>query len=270
MTSKKLSSFVAAAGAVVVLMAAMAPNASADSGATCTGGPVAPGVYSSLNITGACFLTAGKVMVQHNLTVLPGASLVGVAGGFGGGGSTLPPSPDLTVNGNLDVQANATLTLGCEPIAFNCSNDTSGFPGTLFTRDSIGGNLTAENAYQVVVHHTAIGGNVTVSGGGGGLTCANFQYGDFEDDIIGGNLTITGWQSCWLGFFRTTIMHNARFDGNTTADPDGNEIANNTILGTLSCSGNSPSPQTGDSLGGPSVVVGNASGQCNSPGMVIP
>src|SRR5579862_8943900 len=215
MTLKKLFGFVA----VVGVMAVMAPDASADSDATCTGGPVAPGVYSNLNIAGVCLLAAGKVTVQHNLTVLPGATLVGVVGGFGGGGSTLPPSPDLTVDGNLDVQANATLILGCEPIAFNCANDTSGFPGTLSTRDTIGGNLTAENAYEVVVHHTAIGGNVTVSGGGGGVNCANFQYGDFEDDIIGGNLTITGWQSCWLGFFRDTIMHNVDFNGNTTADP---------------------------------------------------
>jgi len=237
---------------------------------TCTGGSVAPSVYSSVTIAGVCTLDAGRVIVQHNLTVLPNATLVGVVGGFGGVGLPLPHSPDLTVNGNVDVQANATLVLGCEPIAFNCSNDTSGFPGTFSTRETIGGNLTAENAYQIVVHHTAIGGNVTVSGGGGGVNCAAFQYGDFEDDIIDGNLTITGWQSCWLGLFRDTIMHNVRFNGNTTADPDGNEIANNTILGTLSCSGNSPSPHTGDSLGGPSVVVGNASDQCTSPGLVLP
>ena len=266
-------SFVGTAAAVAVLVGASTGRAWADSDATCTSGPVAPGVYSNLNIAGVCFLAAGKVIVQHNLTVLPGATLVGVVGGFGGGGSTLPPSPDLTVNGNLDVQANATLVLGCEPIAFNCANDTGGFPGTLSTRDTIGGNLTAENAFEVVVHHTAIRGNATLSGGGGGVSCAlgfAAPYGDFEDDVIGGNLTITGWQSCWLGFFRDTIMHNAYFNGNTTADPDGNEIANNTILGDLHCDGNSPSPHTGDSLGGPSVLVGNASGQCNSPGLVIP
>src|SRR5271168_2934895 len=93
MTFKKLSSFVAAAGAAVVLMAAMAPNASAASDATCNGGSVAPGVYSNLKIAGVCSLDAGKVIVEHNLTVLPGATLMGVVGGFGGGGSALPPSP---------------------------------------------------------------------------------------------------------------------------------------------------------------------------------
>src|SRR5262249_22190910 len=112
--------------------------------------------------------------------------------------------------------------------------------------------------------------NVTVSGGGGGVSFCFANYGDFEDVIIGGDLTITGWQSCWLGIFRVTIMHNVYFNANTVADPDGNEIANDTILGDLHCSGNSPSTHTGDSSGGPSVVVGNASGQCNGSGATRP
>ena len=250
----------------VVLLGAGGSTAFAANDATCSGGPITAGVYSSLNITGACTVDKGPVRVLGNLTVLPGGSLVAIVGGFG----ATPPSPNLTVDGNLDVQANGTLVLGCEPIAFICANDPGPFPGIYATRETVGGNLTAENAYQVVVHHTAIGGNVTVSGGGGGVSCAAFQYGDFEDDTIGGNLTITGWQSCWLGFFRDTIMRNVNFNGNVTADPDGNEIANNTILGNLNCSGNNPSPHTGDSVGGPSTVVGNTNGQCNSPGLILP
>jgi hypothetical protein len=105
----------------------------------------------------------------------------------------------------------------------------------------------------VIVHHTGIGGNVRVSGGGGGVSCGFAHYGDFEDDIIGGDLTITGWQSCWLGMFRVTVMHNVYFNSNTVADPDGNEIGNDTILGDLHFSGNSPSTHTGASAGGPSV-----------------
>jgi hypothetical protein len=42
------------------------------------------------------------------------------------------------------VQANATLILGCEPIAFKCASDTSGFPGTLFSRDQIRGRGRVE------------------------------------------------------------------------------------------------------------------------------
>lgn len=83
---------------------------------------------------------------------------------------------------------------------------------------------------------------------GGVNSCTDFlpllgapPYGDFEDDVIGGNLTITGWLSCWLGWFRDTVMNNVNFDGNVSGDPDGSEMANNTVLGNLNCSGNSPS-----------------------------
>ena len=49
------------------------------------------------------------------------------------------------------------------------------------------------------------------------------------------------------------------------ADPDANEIANNSIGHNLNCAGNSPSPQIGDSGGGPNTVFGRANGQCNNP-----
>ena len=175
--------------------------------------------------------------VRHNLTVLPGATLVAVTGGIDGfGDGSL--SSDLTVGGNLDVQAGAVLYLGCEPVYNTCPNDPTAPPfpgvgGTYLTQHTVGGNLTAENAYQVVVHHTAI------------------------------NVTITGWQSCWLGMFRVTASNNVSLTGNTTADPDGNEIAHNTVLGNLSCSGNVPPNQAGDSAGGPNIVLGKASGQCS-------
>ena len=137
------------------------------------------------------------------------------------------------------------LVLGCEPIAFNCANDTGGFPDPLY-KGHDRGNLTAENAFEVVVHYTAIRGNATLSGGGGVSCALGFAapYGDFEDDVIGGNLTITGWQPAgWVS--SDTIMHNAYFNGNTTGRPRRNEIANNTILGDLHCDGNSPVPALG-------------------------
>jgi len=62
-----------------------------------------------------------------------------------------------------------------------------------------------------------------------------------------GNLTITGWQSCWLGVFPDTITRNVEFNENVNADPDADEIANNSIGHNLNCAGNSPNPQIGDS-----------------------
>ena len=177
------------------------------------------------------------------------------------------------------------MTLGCEPVYYPCQNDpqfVSG-PGTYLTQHTVGGNLTAENALGVVIHHTTVFGNVTLTGGGGGAACTTFvpalgapAYGDFEDVTISGSLTITGWQSCWLGVFRTRVAHNLTFESNVTVAlgftglPDGNEMQNNTVMGNLSCSANSPSPQVGDSGGGPSTVIGNVSGQCNNPLLVHP
>ena len=65
-----------------------------------------------------------------------------------------------------------------------------------------------------------------------------------------------------LGFFRNTVSNDGRFVGNKTADPDGNEFATNTIGGDLSCNGNNPAPQFGDSGGSPSTVGGHVRGQC--------
>jgi hypothetical protein len=264
-------SFADATAAVAVLVVATCGTAAAAGNATCSGGSIAAGVYSSLTIAGNCTVDSGPVTVQHNLTVLPGASLVALKGGVDGFG-TPPTSSDLTVGGNLDVQAGAILNLGCEPIYYSCPNDPNPFPGLYSTQHTVGGNLTAENALAVVIHHTNVLGNLSVTGGGGGVSCSSSlpalggapAYGDFENMSIGGQFSVAGWQSCWLGMFRDTVTHNVTLTGNITADPDGNEVAHNTVGGNLSCSGNVPSNQAGDSVGGPNTVLGNATGQCSA------
>jgi hypothetical protein len=268
---------VVAAIAIVLLVApsarvrASVDDDSGDDVATCSGGSVASGVYKNLNIAGVCTVDAGSVTVKHNLTVLPGGSLVAVVGGS----FSTPVGSDVTVGGNLDVQANGILVLGCEPAHFICSNDPDQSIGSYLTTDTIGGSLRAENALAVVVHSTAIGHNVSLIGGGGGVSCSSSlpalgapPYGDFEDNIIEGNLNIKGWQSCWLGVFRDTITGKVDLKDSVDADPDANEIANNFIVGDLSCTGNSPSPQIGDSGGGPNTVFGRANGQCANPALV--
>ena len=67
---------------------------------------------------------------------------------------------------------------------------------------------------------------------------------------------------------RLLVANNVDFNDNLTGDPDGNEIATNTIRGNLSCAGNSPSPQIGDSAGGQNDVFGHAHGQCVNPSLV--
>lgn len=50
--------------------------------------------------------------------------------------------------------------------------------------------------------------------------------------------------------------------GNTVVDRDGNEVVTNTIHCDLSCEGNDPAPQVGDSEGSPNHVTGVKTGQC--------
>jgi hypothetical protein len=132
---RRLFSYVAATVAVVFLVAASVGNASvaaragddSDGGdATCSGGSIASGVYKNLNIAGVCTVDAGSVTVKHDLTVLPGGSLVAVTGGFG----AFPAPSNITVGGNLDVQEGGLLNLGCEPIHFICANDPDQVVGT--------------------------------------------------------------------------------------------------------------------------------------------
>ncbi len=274
---RRLFNFVAATVAVLALVGASAgastPDASGGINGTCTGGSIPSGVYSNLSIAGVCTVDAGSVQVQQNLTVLPGGTLIAAYGGT----DTTRVGSNLNVGGNLYVRTNGILVLGCEPINFICYNDPDQSVGTYFTRDSVGGDLIAENALAVVVHISVVGHNVSLNGGGGGVSSCSESlpalggappYGDFEDMVIGGNLTITGWQSCWLGFFRDSITGSVSFNNNMTGDPDGNEIATNTIGGDLRCTGNSPSPQIGDSAGGQTDLFGHAHGQCVNPSLV--
>jgi hypothetical protein len=267
----------AATFAVVVLVGASAGASAGDASglgdATCSGGSIAPGVYSNLNIAGVCTVDAGSVKVKNNLTVLSGGTLIAAYGGT----DKVHVGSNLNVLGNLYVLTNGILVLGCEPVNYICYNDPDQKVGTYFTRDTVGGSLIAEDALAVVAHLDVIGQDVTMTGGGGGvsscsesLTALNGAppYGDFEDMIIGGNLTITGWQSCWLGVARDAVAQNVDFNDNLTGDPDGNEIVTDSIRGNLNCAGNSPSPQIGDSAGSLDNVFGHAHGQCANASLV--
>ena len=244
-----------ALGLVVPLLPGAASAASAATGnAACSGGPIAAGTYSSLTVTGFCSVDAGPVTVIKNLTLAPGAALNAAFGGS-----------DLNVGGNLTVGSNAILVLGCEPEAFACFNDPNAS-----TNDHVGRNLSADGALMVLAHHNAIGGNVTQSGGGGGVNCSTFPlgpdgppaYSTYEDNTIGGNASVTGLGTCWLGFIRNAVTRNVNFNSNVTFDPDGNEVVTNSVGSNLNCSGNSPAPQVGDSAGSPNTAGGKATGQC--------
>ena len=257
--TRLVGSAMAAAFAATLLTTGATFAAQPSAGMTCSGGTIPAGTYSSLTVAGPCAVDAGNVTVSGNVKVLGTGTLLVAFGGS-----------DLTVGGNLVIDAGGTGVLGCEPEAFTCFNDPDQNVGTLSAHVGIGGNLVSDGGLAILVHNASVGRNVVVDGGGGGLTCAPQllgvapAYGTFEDVHIAGNASITGFTSCWLGFFRNHVGRNVNFNDNVVLDPDGNEVATNWIGGNLNCSGNSPAPQTGDSHGNLNTVGGKATGQCVS------
>ena len=166
----------------------------------------------------------GNVVVKGDVTVTKGGALGANYPAFAAGA----PEGDANwmVNGSVNVGDGATLLLGCEP-AVNCVNTT---------HDVVKGNVSAEGALGVILHSTTVGGNVSYSGGGGGVNCnpgfgpfAFGVYSDVEDDVIGGNLMVSGLPSCWFGEFRTIIMGSDTVTQNRFADSDATEVANNEV-----------------------------------------
>jgi len=265
--------------------ASAAPTGAGNGGAhTCTGGNIAAGTYSSITVTGICYMPAGTIVVRHDLTVAPGALLDAVTPGDPPGKHPVVPAT-VRIGGNVFVGKGAVLVLGCSP-NISCSSP----PGISF--DRVGGNITAIGSLAVVIHSATIGGSVSVRGGGGGAAggansggCFNTkvfpipapwskdaalanpktgspQYTDAEDNFIGGNLTMVGVHTCWLGSLRNQVRGSLTYAGNVTSDPDGMEIDNNLMAGNMTCLNNDPAVQYGDSMAAPNIVGGSASGQC--------
>jgi hypothetical protein len=273
--------------------ASPAPPHNASHSYTCTGsngGVVPPGTYDSVTITGVCSMPAGTIDVRGNLTVAPGALLDAVTSGDPVANPLVPAT--LWVGGNVWVGRGAVLFLGCSP---NISCPMA------ITDDHIGGSLTATGALGVVVHSTSIGGDFSILGGGGGVvggvatgvcdgnpaavppvpapvpplwladpSLANGEgpgmplpvYSDVEDNVIGGNFTVAGLRTCWLGGLRNRVGGNTNFSANVMGDPDGMEMANNLVSGSLTCLANDPAVQFGDSGAAPNIVGSYGIGQC--------
>jgi len=244
---------------------------------TCTGTPDAPGLLagtyrSNVVVTGVCVVNGGATTVRGDLVIAPGA---GVNATFarndqpGGSGAS-----SLTVKGNVIVQRDGLLAMGCEPNASPCTDDPDpSNGGTLTGQNHVYGNVTEWKALGAIVHASTIGGNVTELGGGGGVSCdppfpglfgalQSPAFSDYEDNTIGGNLTVAGLQTCWLGMLRNNVHGNLGAFKNTMADPDAGEVLQNTVHGSIVCVANSPAVQFGDSGASPNVVSGHAVGQC--------
>jgi hypothetical protein len=239
---------------------------------SCSGGNIPAGVYGSMTITGSCFMPAGAITVHGDLIVAAGALLDATSPGDPAATPLLPA--DLSVTGDVKVGAGAVLLVGCSPFIF-CPSAV--------TDDHIHGNVTATESLAVLLHSVAVGGNVSMLGGGNGANCtsnppvwltdpslANGEgpgtplpvYSDFEDVTIGGNFSVYGLQTCWMGALRDQVGGDANFSGNTMGDPDAMEIDSDVVTGNMSCLSNLPAVQFGDSGAAPNLVGQTASGEC--------
>jgi hypothetical protein len=245
----------------------------------CNGGNIPPGTYISIYINGVCFAPAGTIVVRGNVTIAPNALLDAVTPGDPLKPQTPVVPATVLVGGNIFVQQNGVLALGCSP-NISCGNP----PGISF--DRVGGSVIATNSQAVVIHSATIRGNVSVVGGGGGaaggansgacfvapipapwseapgLVAGGPQYTDVEDSFIGGNLTVESQQTCWMGGLRNQVRGSLTYANNVTSDPDGMEINNNLMGGNMTCLNNDPAVQYGDGNSAPNLVGGSAVGQC--------
>jgi len=242
-------------GLVVASMFASVGTASAASPGwqfghvTCHGGKIKGGTYQSLTIAGNCTLTAkGTVHVKGNVVVRGHGIL-----------NTLTTGT-FNVDGNVSVLAKGIAGLGC--------NDEVGCPTE--SNDHIGGNLTGNDAWAVIVEQEHVGGRISIVGGGKTKNCSSTGllggpfFATVHDSTVGGNVFVSGLRTCWFGLIRTTVGGNVRVTKNRFGDPDANEIITNTIAGNLSCFNNSPAAQIGDSGGSPNTVGGKKRGECKN------
>ncbi|HZU19920.1 MAG TPA: hypothetical protein VE982_01750 [Gaiellaceae bacterium] len=230
----------------------------------------------NVQISGACAVIGGPAEVKGNLTVTAGSVLLATFGEtFNQPGS---PASTLTVDGSVMIQSGATALLGCFAASFPCFDDPSAEHPTLNSPVKIGGSLVSTEPLGVIVHDATIWGNVSQTGGGGGITCipsggfAAFGspvYSAYEDSTVAGWMSISDVNSCWLGVARVHIGQSLSVTNNQMEDPDAIEIVLNTIEGNLSCSGNRmvwDSAEMGNDLyprvWQPNTVEGTRMGQC--------
>jgi len=155
----------------------------------------------------------------------------------------------VTIGDGLFIEPGATFVLGSE-----------NHPGSTGT---INGGVHARHAASVQIHFATINGGVDVRGGSGPFGGPfEITWNAIEDNTINGGATVQGYNGFWFGFIRNTVNGSVNLNRNVLFDEDGNEYVTNTIRGNLSCAGNSPAPQVGDSQGSPNRVTGVKTGQC--------
>src|SRR4051794_9363358 len=226
------------------------------SGGVFTGDPetstfvtIPSGNYSSITVTGVCNVTPDAVItVSGNIDVAPGAIF----------DAQSAPST-ITVGHNVTAGAGSLLGLGCQSntahAPHQCAIEPDG--ASVIT---VHGNVTATDAFLVLLNGITVDKNVTLTGGGGG------DWAE-KNDTIGGNLTISDVNPDWLGLEFSTIGGNANLSNIWATDPgDGGfgavSVVVNTIGRNLNCSGLGPRLSGGIFDGEVNTVGHVTTGQC--------
>jgi len=238
---------------------------------SCSGTFANPGVLAgtytgNTTITGYCIVDGGPAIVTGDLILAKGAALNATyaLNDVAGSGTS-----SLRVTGDVEVSKGATLDMGCEPNHAPCTDST-----TLTGSDQVGGALSGRSALGIIVHASTIKGSVSQTKGGGGANCnppttgffsviGSPVFSDYEDNNIVGSLQVSGLQSCWFGALRNRVHQNVSYYHNLLAGPYASEVVSNVVLRDMSCVGNSPAVQFGDSAGRPNKVGVHATGQCS-------
>ena len=223
-------------GSLAIAAALALPTGSAMAAAsgpmpyTCAGGDIPSGNYASITVTGLCDIVPDAVInVVGNINVAAGAVL----------DAQSAPST-ITVGHNVTAAPGSLLGLGCQP-----SNTIGRFAGVPCAADPAGhttitvdGNITATDANTVLLRKLTVGGNVTLTGGGGEIPWS------IKGNTIGGNLTISDVTAEWLGVQFNWIARNATLTNITVLDTEhpGGKVAvvENTVGSNLNCMGLAP------------------------------
>ena len=167
---------------------------------------------------------------------------------------------------SLIVPAGQTCDLGIGPVRVLAGVQVGpgasfvlGFDGGPAT-GTIGGGIVADNAAQLIVHHAQINGGVTVQGGSGPFGCtqpfAPVCITLLQGNSINGGATINGYNGLFLGFIRNHVNGSVTISNNVQT-LDEIDIGSNVVHGSLTCAGNNPTENTGDSPGPtPDTVTG--------------
>jgi hypothetical protein len=227
---------------------------------TCSGGDFATGTfttipsgnYASITVTGSCNIEPGAVItVVGNINVVAGGVL----------DAQSAPST-IWVGHNVTAGPGSLLGMGCQPA--NTIGMFAGVPcvadPTGHTTISVIGNITATNADTVLLRKVTVGGNVSLSGGGGDIPWS------IKGNTVGRNITISNVAADWLGVQFNKVGGNVVLTNITALDPGdpGRSVAvvENVVGRNLICFGLAPAVSGGFIPGEVNHVDHKALGQC--------